>query len=385
MNSDWANSTRKVLLIVDDTPDNLRILSTTLTQQGYEVRCARSGSMALMGARIIQPDLILLDIKMPKMDGYEVCQQLKADAQTSEIPVIFLSVLDETFNKVKAFTVGGVDYITKPFQIEEVLARVQNQLTLRLLQKRLAEQNTLLRTLESEMRISLEKEKDLSQRRSAFLSLVSHEFRTPLTTILSSNQILERYRDKLSQEKTLNHHRRIQTAVGQMMQLLDEVMLIGQAEAGKLKFEPKSMNLVAFCSDLVEILQMSATHHQLVFASSGSCTDVQMDEKLLGHILTNLLSNAIKYSPNGGTVRLNLVINAESVVFCIQDSGIGIPPKDIPHLFESFERASNVGGIPGTGLGLAIVRKSVDLHGGQIAVESEIGVGTSFIITLPRQ
>lgn len=135
------------LLIVDDLADNLRVLSNTLSQQSYRVRCVKSGAMALVGAKAIIPDLILLDIRMPEMDGYEVCRQLKADPQTADIPIIFLSALDETMDKARAFEVGGADYITKPFQVEEVLARVKNQLTIQRLRKQVAEQRQQMEQL----------------------------------------------------------------------------------------------------------------------------------------------------------------------------------------------------------------------------------------------
>jgi signal transduction histidine kinase len=244
---------------------------------------------------------------------------------------------------------------------------------------------------EADILVALEKEQELSELRNSFLSLVSHEFRTPLTTIRSSAELLERYNDRFSWEKKLTHYQRIQSAVERMTQLLDEVLLIGQAEAGKLKFEPTPIDLVCWCSDLVEGMQIvvenahtdNSHQHMLSFTSSGDCTDAQMDEKLLGHILTNLLSNALKYSPEGGAVQFDLVCTDSEAIFRISDNGIGIPKSDFAQLFESFSRAQNVGGIQGTGLGLAIVKKAVDLHGGTIAVESEVGVGTTFSVTLP--
>lgn len=245
---------------------------------------------------------------------------------------------------------------------------------------------TELKQAEAEIVKALERERELSELRSQFVSLVSHEFRTPLTTIQSSAELLERYNHKLSEEKKQNHYRRIQHAVQRMTQLLEDVLTIGKAEAGKLKFTPSPIDLVAFCCDLVESLQMSAKpQHQLNFVVIGDGSDAQMDEKLLGHILTNLLTNAIKYSPDGGTVQFDLVCERTGVMFRIQDSGIGIPPQDLERLFESFGRASNVGAIPGTGLGLAIVKRCVDLHKGEITVESEVGVGTTFTVTLPLQ
>ena len=245
---------------------------------------------------------------------------------------------------------------------------------------------TELKQAEAEIVKALERERELSELRSQFVSLVSHEFRTPLTTIQSSAELLERYNNRLSDEKKQNHYRRIQHAVQRMTHLLEDVLTIGKAEAGKLKFTPSPIDLVAFCRDLVESLQMSAKpQHQLNFVVIGDGSDAQMDEKLLGHILTNLLTNAIKYSPDGGTVQFDLVCDRTWAIFRIQDSGIGIPHEDLERLFESFGRASNVGAIPGTGLGLAIVKRCVDLHKGEITVKSEIGVGTTFTVTLPLQ
>jgi PAS domain S-box-containing protein len=243
---------------------------------------------------------------------------------------------------------------------------------------------TQLKQAEDDIRLALEKEKELSELRSSFVSLVSHEFRTPLTVIQSSTDLLSHYHHRWSDEKKLTHFGRITSSVKHMTQLLDDVLTIGKAEAGQLKFEPSPIDLLAFCNELVESLQLSASpHYAINFVGQCNCTNSQMDKKLLGHIFTNLLSNAIKYSPQGGSVQFNLLCTSSSAVFRIQDTGIGIPSKDIEKVFESFGRASNVGTIPGTGLGLAIAKKCVDLHGGEITVESELGVSTTFTVTLP--
>lgn len=242
----------------------------------------------------------------------------------------------------------------------------------------------------------VQKERELNELKSRFISISSHEFRTPLTTISSSAELLERYRDRYSEEKQLTHLHRIKIAVGQMAQLLDDVLLIGKAEAGKLEFNPEPFDLVSFSRDLLAELQLSdQNQHKITFTDQGSCTPTTqgvsqsdnvlpvLDEKLLRHLLGNLLSNAIKYSPRGGAVQLNLTCFDNQAIFKIQDSGIGIPPEDLPHLFETFYRASNVSTIQGTGLGLAIVKQCVDLHRGEITVESVVGKGTTFIIKLP--
>lgn len=250
---------------------------------------------------------------------------------------------------------------------------------------------TQRRQAQADILAALCQERELGELRNTFLSLVSHEFRTPLTTIRSSAQLLERYTNRLSDEKKQIHYQRIESAVERMTELLDEVLLIGQAEAGKLKYEPKPIDLVQWCRNLVEGMQVvihnthSGRSHQhiLTFSNDGNCRNAQMDEKLLEHIFTNLLSNAIKYSPSGGTIQFDVVCADSEAIFRITDSGIGIPKSDLPKLFESFSRASNVGVIQGTGLGLAIVKKAVDLHAGTLAVESEVGVGTTFTVTLP--
>ncbi|MCA1992469.1 MAG: PAS domain S-box protein, partial [Coleofasciculus sp. S288] len=248
----------------------------------------------------------------------------------------------------------------------------------------MAEDITERKQAEAEFRKALEKERELSEFRFGFVSLVSHEFRTPLTTIQSSAELLGRYKYRLSDEQKQNHLTRILGAVSRMTQLLEDVLTIGKAEAGKLNVEPAPIDLVALCGDIVENLQFSASpKHSINFSVQGDCSAAQMDEKLLGHIVTNLLSNALKYSPEGGTVQFDLIGNPESVVFRIQDRGIGIPPEYLDQMFETFQRARNVGSIPGTGLGLAIVKRCVDLHGGQIAVDSEVGAGTTFTVTLP--
>ncbi len=236
---------------------------------------------------------------------------------------------------------------------------------------------------EADMRVTLAKEKELSLLKSRFVTMTSHEFRTPLTTILSSAELIEKYGFKWTEEKKNQHLLRIQSSVKHMTQLLNDVLLIGQAEVGKLDFNPHEIDLTQFCRDLIDEMQISNQSHKIAWSSENSCVNTYMDEKLLRQILSNLLTNAIKYSPQGGIVHFELICTPQSVLLRVQDSGIGIPLTEQAKLFDSFYRATNVGTISGTGLGLAIVKKSVDLHGGKIAVESEIGVGTTFTVTIP--
>ena len=234
---------------------------------------------------------------------------------------------------------------------------------------------------EAEMHHTLAKEKELSELKSRFVTMTSHEFRTPLTTILSSAELMEDFGSHWSEEKKLLHLRRIVTTVKHMNQLLDDVLLIGKA--GKLECNLTALDIVQFCHDLVEEMQMITDSHTIKFNYQTEVSNVALDEKLLRHILINLLSNAIKYSPTRSTVSFELSIDLEKIVFRIQDRGIGIPKSDREQLFQSFYRASNVGTISGTGLGLAIVKRAIDLHCGEIAFESEVGVGTTFVVSLP--
>ena len=235
----------------------------------------------------------------------------------------------------------------------------------------------------ADIRNALEKEKELNELKSHFVTMTSHEFRTPLATILSSADILQKYSHKLREEQKLTHLQQIQTTVKHMTQLLNDLLLVGKAAAGKLQFEPTPLDLISLCQALVKELELINNTHAIAFVNKGDCTTACMDAKLLRHILGNLLSNAIKYSASGSIVHFELICQQGEVIFHIQDEGIGIPALDQAQMFEPFHRASNVGTISGTGLGLAIVKTSVDLHGGTIIVASEAGVGTTFRVTIP--
>jgi PAS domain S-box-containing protein len=238
---------------------------------------------------------------------------------------------------------------------------------------------------EIEMCKALEKEKELNELKSRFVSMVSHEFRNPLTSISGGVQMLVNYRDRLSPEKKQNILQHIQNGINKMLELLEDISVIGRAEVGQFKFKSAPLSLEAFCQDLIGELQMGiGAKHPIEFVYEGEKTAI-LARKLLRHILINLLSNAFKYSPEGGSVRFTVHCQPWEVIFHIQDWGIGIPECDRHKLFQSFQRASNVGQIPGTGLGLAIVKQCVDLHGGSIAVDSEVGVGTTVTIVLPSR
>ena len=248
----------------------------------------------------------------------------------------------------------------------------------------IAEDITSYKQAEIEIINALEKQKELNILKSGFLSTSSHEFRTPLATIVSSTELLEYYGDKLAEEKKQKLFDQVRTATKRMIELLDNVLTINKVEGGKLEVTPKVLDLEQFCRKLVGEMQLVAgDKHEIVFAYLGDCSKAFMDEKLLQHIFSNLLSNAIKYSPRGGTVYFELDCSQEGAVFKIKDSGIGIPGEDLQRLFQPFHRAKNVDNISGTGLGLSIVKQMVDLQKGKIEVASQVKVGTTFVVTIP--
>ena len=234
------------------------------------------------------------------------------------------------------------------------------------------------------LRQELTEQQELSELKSRFLSTVSHEFRTPLTTILSSSEMLERYSDRLSPERKAVHFQKISQCVDYMTQLLEDILIYSKADAEKLEFNPTLVDLSEFCHNLVDELHLEAANQQRIrFKCNEDGICGKFDPKLLRQIVSNLLTNALKYSPKGDPVEFELNREENQAILLVRDRGIGIPANDQIHLFEPFHRAQNTGTIHGTGLGLAIVKKAVDLHQGTISVQSQIDIGTTFTINLP--
>lgn len=237
---------------------------------------------------------------------------------------------------------------------------------------------------EEEVRRALARERELSELKSRFVSMTSHEFRTPLATILSSTELLRDYGDRLPEAEREELLGMVKTAVKRMTEMLEQVLFIGRAEAGRLEFSPAPLDVRALCGSLLEEMARGRpAARRIRFDCEGGRFERVLDEKLVRHILTNLLDNALKYSPEERDVSFRLRCEGERTVFEVSDQGIGIPLEDQAHLFETFHRASNVGTVSGTGLGLAIVKKSADLHGGTIHVDSIRGRGTRFTVTIP--
>ena len=270
---------------------------------------------------------------------------------------------------------------------EELEGRVAESIAqLRETNEQLRQEISRRQRLENDLRLALEKERELNELKSRIIATVSHEYRTPLTTILSSADLLENYESRLTPEKKQKHFQRIQSSIKYLTKLVEDMLLVQQAETGTLDFNPAPLDVEQVAREMVNEFQLNpANQHPILFERQGTCTNVILDEKLLQLILRNLLSNAIKFSPDKKPVRLELRCESSQVVFHVSDGGIGIPSTEKAQLFNPFFRCSNIGVTPGVGLGLVIVKDCVDLHGGEIFIESEVGKGTTFTVTLPVQ
>lgn len=241
-----------------------------------------------------------------------------------------------------------------------------------------------LRQAEAEVRKALAREQELNELKSRFVSMASHEFRTPLTAILSSTELLETYRERLGPDQQAELLGMIKTAVKNMTQMLEEVLFIGKSDTGHLRFDPQPLGVDEFCEEVLkEVRAGVGKEHRIEFTPSGHAAPALLDSHLLRQVLVNLLSNAVKFSPKHSSVRLDCARDADGLRFEVADQGVGIPKEDRGNLFNTFHRARNVNNIQGTGLGLAIVKKCVELHGGTISYTSELGKGTRFQVRIP--
>lgn len=246
-------------------------------------------------------------------------------------------------------------------------------------------EETVRKQMEINLRKAFEREKELNEMKSRFVSTVSHEYRTPLTSILSSAELLELFGTQMTSEKRSEHYTKIKNAVDYMIEMLDDVLVINRAESGRLEFKPENIELVEFCQKLINEIIVTSTRYEIHFSSEKPPVEVLLDRKLLRYIIVNLLSNALKYSQKGTPIKFIMKSDEENISIDIIDMGIGIPLADQSRLFEPFFRAKNAANIPGTGLGLSIVKNCVTMLNGDISFESSAEAGTRFSVLLPRR
>lgn len=363
-------TSRPSVLIVDDLPNNVRLLSIMLTEKGYQVRKAINGQMALNTVRSLIPDLILLDINMPDLNGYQVCEQLKADEKTREIPVIFISALDDVFDKVKAFQVGGVDYISKPFQGEEVMARIENQLTICRQKKQL--QNEIKERQKTEETLEI------------YLHAVSHDLRNP---VIGMSMILNNL-IKNSQGETKEVSRKIlqqmASSCDRQLTLIDSLVETRQNDLWGVSLELKPLSLYEIGQQIGQEWELRLKENQatLINNFSPDLPLVNADAHHLWRVFENLLANALKHNPQGIIITFSARLEGNYLRCSIADNGVGISETQRKQLFDRYQRGNNNNQIS-LGLGLYLCRQIIHAHGGEIGIMNNDEKGSQFWFTLP--
>lgn len=375
------------ILVIDDTVTNLRLISNLLTGEGFRVRVAQEPTQALESALAKPPDLILLDIKMPGMDGYEVCQRLKQDERTTKIPVIFISALHEVREMIRGFKAGAVDYITKPIQREEMLARVHAQIDLLQMRRHLEERV-------EERTQDLFKAKEAAEvanlAKSQFLANISHELLTPLNHIIGYSEMLK----EEAEDGALSHYAddldRILRSSKHLQVIVSNILDYSKIESGELILTIGPCIVTKLVASIVAEVEplMEKHHNKLKLECDVEMTSLQTDETWLRQCLLKLLDNATKFTKEGHVtlkVWQEVIEGRENVCFRISDTGIGMPQQLLDEIFTMFSQAdsSATRKYEGVGLGLAITRQLVQMLGGVIKVESVEGEGSIFTLRLP--
>ena len=356
---------KPLILIVDDTPKNIQVLSSILHDKGYNICISTSGIQALESLKTEAPDLILLDIQMPDMDGFEVCKALKSDPGTKNIPVIFLTAVIEHEKILQGFELGAVDYITKPFNISELTARVATHI---------------------EISRSRAKLLELNATKDKFFSIISHDLRSPFGTILGFSQLLSENLDQYTPEQTRKFVDNIYQTSKNTYELLQNLLDWSILQTGKISQKIEKNNLKTIVND-TSLLYDNIAESKGIILQNNVIYDVfiNCDIEMTKTVLRNLISNAIKFTNKEGLVSINVIKNETDIEIQISDSGIGIAPENIPHLFLIDKNISTPGtnNEKGTGLGLILCKELIEKQGGKIWVESNSGIGTTFNFTLP--
>ena len=361
----WSDLSGMKVLLVDDTAANLDVLSNTLSSENYEIALARSGEQALKTAAHFHPDLILLDIMMPGMDGYETSKQLKSNESTRDIPIIFITAKSSIEDIVKGFEFGCVDYIVKPFQQNEVSARVKTHLQLKAAKKSLIA---------------------LNQQKNRLLGIAAHDIRGPIGGILANLEIL---RDKDLNLSDISKDECIETAYttcSQLLILVNDLLDASVIATGELRVQIKPGNLKELIEERLNLYHMQAKiKHISIVSDLSLAKEVLMDKNRITQVIDNLLNNAIKFTPPNKTIVVQLKIDDQFAKITIIDEGSGFSHIEQQYIFSDVNKLDHqpTAGEKSTCLGLAIARKIIACHQGELFLKSDLGKGSEFSFTLP--
>lgn len=363
METDTAAEPAAAILIADDNPSNREMLEQMLRHAGYTVRSAADGAAALRSAEADPPDLALLDVHMPGMEGYEVCRRMKADERLRRIPVIFLSAMAETFNKVKGFEAGAADYITKPLQFAEVRARVENHLATARLRQRLEDESSRLRAL-----------RDLGEE---LTQMIVHDLRSPLHALMGFHALIRREADRLSDRGRESLRRAVRNAA-LLARMVDALLDIARLEDGRVPLDRTDTDLVALIREAID----AAGSERLRCDAPAQPVTVCCDPELVRRIVANLIDNACRAAPRDD-VRITLERARDAVRVAVRDHGPGVAAEDRERIFDKFTRGAGARPHHSPGLGLTFCRLAVEAHGGAIGVDSPPEGGSVFWFTIP--
>ncbi len=369
------------ILIVDDNPANLDLLAGLLREHKFKVRAVPSGRMALDAARRNPPELVMMDITMPGMNGYEACEAMRRDPGLADIPVIFISALDDPLDKVRAFQVGGRDYVSKPFHAEEVIVRVEHQVRMVRLQKELKTQNDNL--LDANLKL-----REMNTLKSNFTAMLVHDIRSPMTVVGIALGAAHEDPGLFAVIRP-----QAQASYVKIQNLLEEMLEVYRSESGQMPFEFAAFAPNPWLEKIVSTHRHLAATGDLEFQYQAALElpDLVGDASKLERAVTNLITNAFKFTPRGGAVRVEVSVDHGAGVesglrwlrVTITDTGRGIPAEELPFIFDPFRQTRTQDSTAGVGLGLAIVQRIIAGHKGRISVNSQVGFGTTFTVQLP--
>jgi signal transduction histidine kinase len=364
---------KSTILVVDDTPTNLSVLLDYLNQSGFKTLIAQDGEGALEQADFAHPDIILLDVMMPGIDGFETCKRLKEQDATKDIPVIFMTALSETVDKVKGFQYGAVDYITKPFQQEEVLMRITTHLTMQHQKKEL---NLLNQKL---MASNATKDK--------FFSIIAHDMRSAFTPMVGYSDLLIRAAEELKDAKISKYSENMQMMIENAHKLFKNLLDWARIQRGAMEYKPNHFDLYSVgMSNVVFLMNPAKQKNINIKFEIDKQTLCFADNNMVDTILRNLMTNAVKFTHEGGEICLAATMDDEWIEVGISDTGVGIAPENQAKLFtiDSKHKSAGTAGEQGTGLGLILCKELVEKNGGRIWVESEKDKGSCFRFTLKK-